>query len=88
VEEPGVSDREALSGGAAANAAKTQCVHGHPLSGENLYRNPWTGARSCRACARARHLRRHEKIMANVINLGGGRRENRLEMLAPTGTEK
>ncbi|PWJ80621.1 hypothetical protein C7441_112163 [Pseudaminobacter salicylatoxidans] len=33
------------------NAAKTHCVHGHPLSGANLYHRP-DGYRDCRTCRR------------------------------------
>lgn len=32
--------------------AKTHCVHGHPLSGDNLYPTA-SGRRRCRACALA-----------------------------------
>ena len=32
-------------------ANKTHCDKGHPLSGDNLYINPTTGARSCKICA-------------------------------------
>ena len=42
------------------NAAKTHCVHGHPLSGENLYLTP-KGKRECKECRRAakkRHVSR------------------------------
>lgn len=42
-------------GWAALNYAKTHCVHGHPLSGENLrlVREPYGGyTRRCRACAK------------------------------------
>lgn len=36
----------------------THCIHGHPLSGENLYVEP-NGKRRCRECRRNRdHLRR------------------------------
>lgn len=38
-------------GFAAVNARKTHCPRGHPLSGENLYRNH-RGWRQCRACNR------------------------------------
>lgn len=34
------------------NLEKTNCVWGHPYSGENLYINPKSGARSCRTCKR------------------------------------
>jgi hypothetical protein len=32
------------------SAAKTHCVKGHPLSGDNLYTAPGTGQRMCRSC--------------------------------------
>jgi NUMOD4 motif. len=34
------------------NASKTHCIHGHPLSGENLGINKNRGGRFCRECAR------------------------------------
>ncbi len=37
----------------AANAKKTHCLHGHPLSGDNLRIKP-NGRRECRTCARKR----------------------------------
>lgn len=41
-------------GGAALNAVKTHCKHGHPLSGENLYVQKSNGFRYCRICSRRR----------------------------------
>ncbi len=38
------------NGFSAVNARKTHCKRGHPLDGDNLYRNP-AGARVCRTCA-------------------------------------
>lgn len=35
----------------SANAEKTHCKRGHPLSGENLYVIP-SGGRTCRTCRR------------------------------------
>ena len=35
-----------------ANAIKTHCKHGHPLSGGNLYVSPSTGSRQCVKCRR------------------------------------
>ena len=32
------------------HARQTDCVKGHPLSGENLYIEPKNGARHCRIC--------------------------------------
>jgi hypothetical protein len=40
------------TGPSAANARKTHCLRGHPLSGENLHIDP-SGRRICRACKRA-----------------------------------
>ena len=34
----------------AINARKTHCSEGHPFSGDNLYINPASGQRTCRAC--------------------------------------
>ena len=31
------------------------CKHGHPLSGDNVYVNPRSGKRQCRACNRRRN---------------------------------
>lgn len=48
------------NGPSALNARKTHCPHGHPLSGENLYRAP-DGSRHCRVCqkvSQAKHLRK------------------------------
>jgi hypothetical protein len=48
-----VTHRENLLRGrtfAARNAAKTRCVHGHPLDDANTYRDPRTGARRCKTC--------------------------------------
>ena len=42
------------TGQSARNAAKTECVHGHPLSGANLYVMPSTGHRYCRVCRNAK----------------------------------
>jgi HNH endonuclease len=50
-----VTCRENLMRGkthAARNAAKTECLNGHPLSGENLA--VIAGKRQCRTCARER----------------------------------
>ena len=42
------------TGPLAENARKTECVHGHPLEGANLYVRPGDGHRQCRACNTAR----------------------------------
>lgn len=45
---------------ASANAAKTQCPKGHPLSGDNLVQSALRrGARSCRICTNAHAYRRN-----------------------------
>lgn len=41
---------------ARAQRAKTQCCHGHPLSGPNLYTTP-DGRRDCRVCRRVASVR-------------------------------
>ena len=38
----------------AINARKTHCIHGHPLSGNNLYSYPNSERRACRTCRRLR----------------------------------
>lgn len=47
----------------AVNARKTHCIHGHPLSGPNLYVNP-RGQRQCRTCQAARERRYRDKLRA------------------------
>lgn len=39
------------TGFSAQKAAQTNCIRGHPLSGDNLYTKP-NGSRNCRACRR------------------------------------
>jgi len=58
-----VTARENLMRGethAAANAAKTHCMHGHPLANANLYRAK-SGARVCKVCLRERGRRADHK---------------------------
>lgn len=47
-------------------SAKTHCPAEHPYSGDNLYLNPTTGKRECRACnaERTRQYRRRQKELA------------------------
>jgi len=54
-----------MTGGgfAAINARKTECAHGHPLSGENLLPNK-QGYRICAACQRASLAKSREKARA------------------------
>lgn len=47
----------------AANAAKTECVNGHPFDTTNTYVAPSTGERGCRTC-RAEARRRHRERSA------------------------
>lgn len=52
-------------GHAAKNAEKTHCVHGHPLSGDNLFigkpnRHHPNGMRYCLACKKQRSLERNQ----------------------------
>lgn len=46
------SSAHLAAGGRGAPASRTHCPRGHPLSGENLYVRPDTGARQCKACRR------------------------------------
>ena len=48
--EPVTNAENLMRGGGpqAINKAKTECIHGHPLSGANLYL--WGRGRGCRAC--------------------------------------
>lgn len=48
--------QDALRNGRNANAAKTHCKRGHPLSGENVWIEK-TGARHCKQCAKERRYR-------------------------------
>ena len=42
------------------NSQKTECMRGHPLSGENLYVRP-DGARGCKKCRRAASQRHKQR---------------------------
>lgn len=44
-------------GPVAINAAKTHCVRGHELTGDNLYIRKDTGARVCRSCQHIRYIK-------------------------------
>jgi len=50
--------------GGGQNAAKTHCKRGHPLTDENVYIIPTTGARQCRVCAREtkRNYKRRQRV--------------------------
>jgi hypothetical protein len=51
----------------AANAAKTHCPKGHPLSGENLDKTQLArGIRSCRICKKEHEHARYQRIKASV----------------------
>lgn len=59
--EPVTSAENTLRGESpmARKARQTHCIHGHPLSGDNVYVQP-NGRRRCRACDRDRHRARWE----------------------------
>lgn len=64
-----VSHRENVLRGigpTAINAKKTECIHGHPLSGSNLYRNPTNGGRFCKTCLAASKKKYDEKKRREV----------------------
>jgi hypothetical protein len=44
-----------------ASARKTHCVHGHPLSGDNLYLHPKNGRRGCVTCRRRQAAECHAR---------------------------
>lgn len=48
-------------GPSAVNAAKTECVRGHPLSGDNLYVDK-DGKRACKTCGRDRHRSKYWQL--------------------------
>lgn len=48
-------------GPTAVNARKAECIHGHPLEGENLMINR-SGGRQCRTCAREQARRWREEM--------------------------
>jgi hypothetical protein len=55
-----VTQRENLLRGVgfvAVNAVKTECIHGHPLVGDNVYIRKDTGGRQCKTCSRERARR-------------------------------
>ncbi len=43
------------------NGDKTECLNGHPLSGDNLYKHPRIKRRICRTCIKESHRRYNEK---------------------------
>ncbi len=47
------------NGLAAQNARKDACLHGHPLSGDNVYLN--AGRRHCRICVNTRARKNHAR---------------------------
>ena len=51
---------ENSAGVASRNAAKTHCIHGHELSGNNLIRRD--RKRECRACLNVRVSRYHKRL--------------------------
>lgn len=51
-------------GFAAVNVRKTHCPKGHPLSGDNLRREPKGGNRRCVICTRAAQRTRQKRYLA------------------------
>ena len=49
-------------GMAGINATRTRCVHGHLLSGANLYVVPSSGQRKCRKCMKSRQLKHRDRV--------------------------
>jgi integrase len=47
------------------------CPQGHPWAEDNIYRNPATGARMCRECARARQRRPFRVISGDGLQRSG-----------------
>lgn len=45
----------------AVNAARSECVNGHPFTEENVYISPGRGRRECRECHRNRERERYRK---------------------------
>lgn len=54
-------------GAGALHARKTQCIHGHPLSGDNLYVSPNSGHRVCRTCRLEGQRRREGARKADAV---------------------
>lgn len=54
VDEHRANLRDASKRGRLQGQWKTHCLRGHPLSGDNLYRQPVSGFRGCRTCQKAR----------------------------------
>lgn len=69
--EPVTSKENTLRGDSppAKNAQKSHCVHGHPLSGDNLYITP-QGYRECRTCRAARCAPRGRAKLSEVCPQG------------------
>ncbi len=53
--------KTAISAAAIQRRARSHCIHGHLLAGENLYIAPATGKRVCRKCQRIADKRHREK---------------------------
>ena len=66
---------------AAVNAAKAECVNGHPLTGDNIRLVP--GGRACRECARERSRARYAANPAPVREAARQYRARRKQAKAP-----
>ena len=49
----------------ARRAMQTHCIHGHPLSGDNLITRP-SGGRKCKTCQRAAERRYKKRVRSCV----------------------
>lgn len=63
---PADNNRDASAKGRMRNqnSGRTHCRRGHELSGDNVYINPSTGGRQCRACQSARVRMRSSRRVA------------------------
>lgn len=54
---------------AAIRRAQTHCVHGHPLSGDNVIVRKKDGTRACRTCSNAKQReRRRRRRLEETVN--------------------
>ena len=51
----------------AVNAAKTHCIRGHELAGDNLHISPRTGWRTCRECRRRRAREKYQRRIGKAV---------------------
>lgn len=80
---PGAVNNGRSSSPPAVNARKTECLRGHPLSGDNL-RIDAAGKRQCRACRRERQRRSRARLASIHVGPGTGS-VNRSKTHCPQG---